>query len=525
MATLSSAKLKALQAKYGLPEGTIMGLAEMDPTPNRAYLDWLCRESKLGRELTDTQSTLALFHSTKASKAWGRSKNICDFTAEELAQALKAQASRKLRHQIAEMSGRDRTKMLRAKGLPGAELILAEGPWKVWQVSNPDYAVILGSGTSWCTTQVETARSYLKLGHLFIIHREDKPWAQGIIGHQKLEFRTRQNNPVLISEDLLNLIELARGIPPLLSLLQSVSAEGADLGALPAGVLTKLQQVALETGRPGWIFRLLRERFWAEGWEWLLDRREVDRISELLDYTSLTSPLVQSDLFPEVIDLSNKIPVNLLEPSIQALPLAKVLPKLTDRVPLHRIKKPIAARIRQEIAGMIAGLRPDDRKQLTVLQVIISKLEGLNKTDAGALLHPLWLKHPACKFSPSQKKLMCEFPDYAEFARTRPATPLIHSGTSVLILIDDGTPQVERLRYTVMHNYMECHDGKNRKVFNSLDMSQAEITEFLADCYGYPPDSGDWQTWRHGDMEAATSVLTALASHPRCRVFVNGQEL
>jgi hypothetical protein len=167
-------KIPFLANKYKLPENQIQKLLEFDPTPNKKFLDWICKQYNKKNISPDDKD--------KINKQLGQFENI------------KNKQEFKLHHQTdinkydpaklydvlsgyGQESGRHEKKVGRAGGvvLPvGSELVLDELPFKAVKITDPKASEILCSGTNWCTANARTANKYLKDGPLYLIYKDDK---------------------------------------------------------------------------------------------------------------------------------------------------------------------------------------------------------------------------------------------------------------------------------------------------------------------------------------------------------------
>lgn len=172
-------KIEFLMEKYKVSQEEVELAIVADPTEN-LYVEWLIRMMRSSRlrlpeQTENIKMALEKFNQTKNSPAFKaeHSPDINRWIPDELIQLF---IQENLHEE--QKSETKKEKDIIKDGAPGAKIIFNTPPWKVFQVTDPSLASFLGSNTSWCTTQRATAKDYLKSGDLFIVYKNDKPWAQ-----------------------------------------------------------------------------------------------------------------------------------------------------------------------------------------------------------------------------------------------------------------------------------------------------------------------------------------------------------
>lgn len=147
--------------------------AKADPTPNKAYLDWITRmlakqTIRLPEDSDKVSERLAAFHNLKRSAR---------FKAEYPADINRYQSYGDLAKAIDSASGISSNRSDKARGRdgklalpPGAELVFDNGTIQAVKITRPQAASVLCSGTEWCVANEGHANDYLKDGPLFLIY-------------------------------------------------------------------------------------------------------------------------------------------------------------------------------------------------------------------------------------------------------------------------------------------------------------------------------------------------------------------
>lgn len=195
---LTKGKQEFLAKQYKLDPQVIEGIAEYDPSPNNAYTAWLCKVYKDEGESLPTleklKQPLSKFMKLINSPEFPtEKKDIGKYTAEELLNLVGS--DRKFRRQLSQT---ELERQIMNEGVPGAELIWNANNFKMWHVTNINYAMFLGSNTSWCTAQPHHAKGYCSSGGLYPVYFKNKPFCQGHIDQQRgtISFLNKQDKPM-----------------------------------------------------------------------------------------------------------------------------------------------------------------------------------------------------------------------------------------------------------------------------------------------------------------------------------------
>lgn len=491
-------KRQALVKKYGLEAEQITEMSKLDPTKNGAYTDWLCRESRTGLLDPAIRETLSQFDRVKRSPQFAGKTNIFDWNAPDLT----AQFQKKWRERREGMSKRDIRAKLVGEGLPGARLIMDSGPWKIWRVVKPEYAVILGSKTSWCTAQLETANSYCSQGPLYPIWKGGKPWAQGHVGLRGVTLLNAHNHHVTLCEEAFDLIERAKGVPQIQVLFETCGGSGEGV-----------EQFIRDTDNSRLLQAYLQSVFWEEGWELILDVGDPATITHILRgmEPSARAGFSASPIFLEILGMPEiPLPENMLTELIGMGRVEEYL-KSSKQVELGGLRKEQAVAVRKYLADLTA---PTD---------LIHKIE-FEKTDYKRIVLPYWKKFFESKPLPYalHSEMMQHVPEYAKVFKDKKTL-----GVQAVI---PGVRQNDRITFELLsqqgvfgyrhhgsflaynHETVGYSGGSNRAIFDALKL---HAVEFLTQAYGYPADHGDWPTSRDGDVMAMTRAVNAL--RPYCK--------
>jgi hypothetical protein len=204
-------KIKFLEERYGVAPELIEQAIAADPTEN-LYVEWILRQAKAKRlalpeDTTKLKESLAAFNKAKNSPKF-KEEHSPDINRWIPAELYELFIEKNLLEET--KSEKQIVKDVREEGAPGAQLVWKSGPWKLFKVTDAYQATVLGSGTSWCTTQLTTAQEYLSRGPLWIFYKEGKPWAQ--YQEDSEEFMDVDDNHLLEidqiqSPELINLIQ------------------------------------------------------------------------------------------------------------------------------------------------------------------------------------------------------------------------------------------------------------------------------------------------------------------------------
>ncbi len=373
-AALSPKKLEALAKKYGMAEEKIQGFVEWDPTPNQAYLDWICREFKGSGVDESITEVLKKFNNLKNSPTFEGSKNIFDYTVESLT----ALFTKKLRHQLKDLSQGEIENKLKTEGLPGAKLVLNNGKWKMWKVTNYRYAMILGTGTRWCTANEGHAKSYCADGPLYPIYKNDVPFAQGYVGSSSIVlYNTMDNNFPAMDANLKDLLVAAEGIPEMAIMMRGVLK---TLKSVTKKDMEFLQNIILETDDFGLLKTYLGKLYWSDGWELLLDAGTKADITAVLEKLTPTNGFFKSPHVEEVVDSADASGLCLLLPYfIEKDKLGLFFSKITEPVAISLLNE----KMRSKLVDWIAKTIETSTKGQAIFKNIIEKISTNGLVRAG----------------------------------------------------------------------------------------------------------------------------------------------
>lgn len=184
-AAASAAKKDALAKKYSLERDLLDLLADLDPTPNGLYTDWLAKHYRTGAlgelddpETSEITNTLVVFERLKNSAQFkaNNSADINTYAPDELYRVVSASTRQDLskNEQLREIE-RERDKYLQE----GVEFVGEQDGYAYYEVSEPEAATIMGQGTHWCTKRESHAKGYLEHANLFVITRPGKTIDRG----------------------------------------------------------------------------------------------------------------------------------------------------------------------------------------------------------------------------------------------------------------------------------------------------------------------------------------------------------
>jgi hypothetical protein len=171
-------KRAALLRKYSLEEKDLDLLEKCDPTPNARYLDWLCRrfdELILPQDTKIMRDALDSFDQIKDKPKFNHSKNLDSYkTKGELFKALESYENTGITTDSTEQQKREKKS--------NAKVVYKDGQMTWYKCVTGSQAVVLGSGTKWCTTQLGTANEYVGQNPIYICYVEGKPVLQLHLG-------------------------------------------------------------------------------------------------------------------------------------------------------------------------------------------------------------------------------------------------------------------------------------------------------------------------------------------------------
>lgn len=172
-----TAKISLLAKKYFGDDrlnslSLVQKLSDVDPTPKKSYLDWICRQFKNGKlaqeDFYKTREQLETFHRIKSKLT---NKDINQYDPNDLYAAT-------AEHQ--RQSNREMKRLGRAGKMalpPGAKIVKEEqtvdgSQITAIEIATPQAASLLCSGTNWCVANEEAAEEYLEKGQLYLIYKD-----------------------------------------------------------------------------------------------------------------------------------------------------------------------------------------------------------------------------------------------------------------------------------------------------------------------------------------------------------------
>ena len=174
-AAASQNKQNALAKKYGLDPQVMEMIADVDPTLNGEYTEWLAREASRTHlpkreNLTKVTEELGEYVKVKRNPLWAGEKNILNLSYDEFS-ALMERTTRE------DYSGKQKVRDIEEN----AKKYIAEGVLYlgkaagcyVYQPTTAVSAAAMSKGTHWCTQSEDTARSYLSNGNIFVVTKPD----------------------------------------------------------------------------------------------------------------------------------------------------------------------------------------------------------------------------------------------------------------------------------------------------------------------------------------------------------------
>ena len=209
-----------LVKQYSLPESIAQNIVDADPSLDKRYIKWMA-QSSLREDLRfpeDTQqirNALQVFDRVRNSNEFAGSRDIQQYRPHNLYDMVQ-------KPETLTLSKKAQRAELLEKGGPGAELILHDGDAKLFRVTDPEKACILGSNTHWCTTNQLVAEYYINGGQsvadinkdpnaiikpLYIVYDGDKPTAQFHPGTSQLRDPNDQSIADIVQTPIRKAIE------------------------------------------------------------------------------------------------------------------------------------------------------------------------------------------------------------------------------------------------------------------------------------------------------------------------------
>ena len=135
-AVMPEQKKKELVNKHKVTIEKVDELLALDPTPTGSWMNWLIKWDKAGELAAIAPQIESMIQKYERMKVnWPGDdprRNFGRLTPEQLQQIVKGD-----RRDRRGLSREELTRQLFEEGMPGAEMIIKDGPWKMWKVSNP----------------------------------------------------------------------------------------------------------------------------------------------------------------------------------------------------------------------------------------------------------------------------------------------------------------------------------------------------------------------------------------------------
>ena len=302
---LTKGKQDFLATQYKLDPQVIEAIAEYDPSPNNAYTAWLCKVYKDEGEdlkvLETLRGPITKFMKLINSPDFPQDKrDIGKYDAKTLVDMVGS--DRKFRRQLSQT---EIERQIMSEGLPGATMIWNANNFKMWHVTNINYAMFLGSNTRWCTAQPSHARNYCASGGLFPVYYKNKPFCQGHINESSggITFLNKEDRDIDITDTtFLTFIEVV-DVPEVRQFANR--ALGSGLAGITKNLMEKadpksiaivehLKKMVLKFKNANAMVCILQGL--AKGEQWWPERVEF-----LLDYPSLLLPVLAT-ASPKILD-------------------------------------------------------------------------------------------------------------------------------------------------------------------------------------------------------------------------------
>jgi hypothetical protein len=273
---LNESKKNFLCKQYGLTPEQVDLIAEADPTNSvnkNTYTAWLCKVVKDGKSIeslsTLTEPLKKFMRLLNSPEFPADKKDIGRYTPESLLQLVGS--DRKYRRNLSQSAIE---KMIMNEGVPGAKLIWNSDGFKMWEVTNPEYARFLSSNTSWCTAQVAYSNQYCNKGALYPVYFKGKPLAQGYYTSdmQDITFLDVQDQAVKLSDPIImGMLQTITNEP--MNIFRRKSMTGQFLNRMGGNWedVKPAADLCLKFGLARGIEALCLRFNWPEGFEFLLD--------------------------------------------------------------------------------------------------------------------------------------------------------------------------------------------------------------------------------------------------------------
>ena len=284
IAELRVDQINAFKKQFQLTDEQIKVCNDADPSPKGTYSRWLCQvytqtkgkdpvKLKAVQDLTEPlKKYMKLCNNPDFPKD---KKDIGQFTPDTLLKLVGNE-----RRYLRNLSPSAIEKLLKSEGLPGAKIIWNGGGFKMYYVTNADYAMILGSNTGWCTAANENyASQYSLKGGLYITYYNGKPFLQGHSAASDTDLLdVKDQQPDLLDPTMLLWFKTVQH--PIMAvfrrLCDSRFEQFLNHRIRPAAAKTKNKQAiidyAMESDNLGVVLAIASAGiWWPEGWELLMD--------------------------------------------------------------------------------------------------------------------------------------------------------------------------------------------------------------------------------------------------------------
>jgi hypothetical protein len=161
----SEQKIELMKKQFKLTPEQMELVIAVDPSPNQSdFVDWIAKWVSKGgivlpEDTAKIREQLEKFQKLKKSPAFTFNKDLQTYDPATLFTTLEQ----------AEAAGMGSKKEKQRETVrTGADLVVNEGDIKVYEVTTPEAAIELGSGTNWCTANRGMAETYLAKGPLYI---------------------------------------------------------------------------------------------------------------------------------------------------------------------------------------------------------------------------------------------------------------------------------------------------------------------------------------------------------------------
>lgn len=317
IALLKQDEVNSIKKQYGLTKEQILVCNEADPSSKNTYTRWLCKayrdtegtEAEKENSVTKLKAPLTQFMKLVNSPEFPKEKrDIGKYTVEALLAIVGNQ-----RRYLKQLSPTAIEKLIKTEGLPGAKIVWDGNGFRMWYITNFEYAMILGSNTHWCTA---SSRDYAikyttQGGGLYIIYLNGKPYCQGHFDVGDWEFLDVNDKcPNLLDSEVQRMFTAIQH--PIMAIFKKI-CDGKFAGWIDnfsneelEEKKTQLITYAEDSQNILTVGPIVKKIWWPEGWELLLDSPNF--LLKALDGLSsdLKRRLRDSDLTEEVADICMK---------------------------------------------------------------------------------------------------------------------------------------------------------------------------------------------------------------------------